>query len=120
MVVLAGVEARLPALTVQCVLAASANDSGEQVWLSVTEPCRLLNATGITTGVAPAFCGSRVICPKYCPFASVGALIVIGNVIEPPALTLRLPLLVPTMIDAPAGATVLTLSTWFAPVTFSA
>ena len=43
-------------------------------------PCCLLNATGIVTGVAPPFCGSSVIRPKYWPGATAGALIVIGKV----------------------------------------
>src|SRR5262249_15182525 len=49
---------------------------GEQVCVSVTVPCFLLNATGIVTGLRPFVCGSSVIRPKYCPFATSGALIV--------------------------------------------
>src|SRR5262245_21974650 len=52
---------------------------GRQVFVSVTLPCVFLNATGITTSLRPVTWGSSVIWPKYWPFATSGALIVIQS-----------------------------------------
>ena len=59
------------------------NVVGAQSWVSVTTPCRLMNATGIVTALAPSRFGSSVIRPKYCPFATSGALIVIQMSVVP-------------------------------------
>ncbi len=91
-----------------------------QVWVIVTIPCRLKNATGIVTEFSPFFFGSSVIRPKYCPSGSVGALIVIENVTLWSFFTWMFLLLRPTVIDAPSGASVLTSSSWSRPETLSA
>ena len=61
---------------------------GEHVLVSVTAPCFFTNATGIVTLFAPLR-GTRLMRPWYWPFATLGALIVIGKVSEPPFAIFR-------------------------------
>src|SRR4051812_33040824 len=119
-------EAVLPkfaALTVQwlavgCAFVNAGKLSGLHVCVSVTEPCLRMNATGIVT-VLPQLRGTRLMRPWYWPVATSGALISIGNVVEPSLATCRgRPSL--TVIVTPAGAVVLTSSVWFLPETFFA
>ena len=87
---------------------------------SVTMPCRLKNATGIVTEFSPFFFGSSVMRPKYCPFGSVGALIVIENLTVRFFFTWTFLFERPTVIVAPAGACVLTSSSCSWPETLRA
>src|SRR5262245_17093755 len=74
----AGLWLKLATLATQCASPVFLGiDVGEQSCVSVTTPCRLLNATGIVTSVSFLPPGSSVMRPKYWPVASSGALIVI-------------------------------------------
>src|SRR4051794_23381888 len=92
---------------------------GEQVFVRVTAPCFRTNATGMNTGFAPE-AGTSLIEPKYWPFATAGALIVIGKVSVAPFATVRLRFLFPTVIVTPAGADTCTCRFCFRPDTLMA
>src|SRR3954451_20764085 len=114
---------KFAALTVQwlavgCAFVNAGELSGVHGWGGVTAPCLRMNATGIVT-VLPPLRGTRLMRPWYWPVATSGALISIGNVVEPSLATCRVrPSL--TVIVTPAGWTTFTSSVWFWPDTFIA
>lgn len=105
------------AVTVQVLDAFTAIDEGAHACVSVTSPWREKNATGMKMSLAPAALGSSLIDPKYCVFgASPSPVIVNVSVFVWPGSIPNFDWF--TEIDAPAGAEVVAVSCWDAPLTF--